>query len=153
MENTKEEKEEQLTHEDMLELKRMLSDYKELKGVADKNKKQEEPKPEIKVKKPPKPYWVEGMEEDFEESRDSENNFDRPPSVEKSTHQTQVDSSKNKVWIGVMCAFLPLIVALIVGFAVYKSGTEERRTFWKGFGIAIACAAVVGLFIGLIAGV
>lgn len=96
--------------------------YKEKKQVS-------EPKPE-------KEYWMEGAEEE-------EN--DAPVKEQRS-----VPPEKDKTGLGIVCGlFLSLIFGWIIGLC-YPYGSDERRTYFKAWGITVAIALTVGILIAAI---
>lgn len=55
---------------------------------------------------------------------------------------------ENKAGFGVLMALFLGFIGLIIGVCIYSSGTEERRTFIKGFWITYAvCLAVAAIIL------
>lgn len=87
----------------------------------------------------------------FEERRDPEHrDYTFNQSTSANNNQNRQQEGVSKVGIGVFCAFLPLLVGLLIGFCCYKAGSYERKTFFKGYLWTIGIAFIVGMFIGLI---
>ena len=93
------------------------------------NKKVVKPEPE-------KEYWMEGAEEE-------EN--DAPVKEQRS-----VPAEKDKTGLGIVCGlFLSLIFGWIIGLC-YPYGSDERRTYFKAWGITVAISLAIGILIAVI---
>lgn len=74
----------------------------------------------------------------------------------KLLRQIQTTAPKNKEFetskmgMGVLFALLLGLIGLIIGVAIYPSGTEARDTFIKGWGITFGSAIAIVLFFYLI---
>lgn len=54
------------------------------------------------------------------------------------TNETGVATGVSKVWVGVLLGLFLGLIGLLIGFAMYPSGSFERQTFVRGWGIAFA---------------
>lgn len=168
------EEDQELTKEEMQELKNLLKTYKEIKTSNGNhsstmpensdNKKTESTSTSEKssttkktAKKPTNnnlEYWQVADKsgkpiEDEEKLEELEYNYSKKtnPNNSNNKNKNSENTQDNKFAIGFLCGiFLSLIISLIIGFCAYPYGSYARETFFKG----LTWAFVVDIFLGFI---
>ncbi len=78
--------------------------------------------------------------------------------VDKKQVQYYEEDGDSKAGLGVVMSLFLGLIGLIIGLCMYSSGSYERKTFMKGWGITTLVCVIVGVilyftvFAGLLAG-